>query len=478
MASVSASVGPTAPVALRDRLEGAWRLLSSLPLLVQDAVLYAGSCGFALLNAGLAESPDYRDWGQMAAVAYGAATIVCLVGARRTGRRRPPATAAVTRLRRGVLFVLVLGVVVVPLGAELAWRAEATPGAHAQPEVAVIERAGDRAAAARSPYLTSPSSVGDSPQSDHHDVDSTAFFPYLPGMVLFGLPSAYVASAALGDARLALVLFTLGVAGGALLLGPGALRWRSRVVQVLVVLPFGALPMVTGGDDLPVLALCLLGLVLAARRRPVAAGLVLGVAGTLKFTAWPILLLLVFAVRDGEGRRAIGRYTLAAAVVALPVILLGVLTSPEGFLVNVVRFPLGLASVRSPAASPLLGQVLTTIFPSHRRLITGLLAAVGALLVLALLYRRPPRSVAGVAGVTAFALLLATLLAPATRFGYLIYPANLAAWAVALSVGAAQSGSFCSKSVRASVVSPAERSPFSAGVSEGPAGVSTTATSQ
>jgi len=36
---------------------------------------------------------------------------------------------------------------VVPLGAFVTWRAWALPGAHAQPEVRVIEAAGDRVAA-------------------------------------------------------------------------------------------------------------------------------------------------------------------------------------------------------------------------------------------------------------------------------------------------------------------------------------------
>jgi hypothetical protein len=117
----------------------------------------------------------------------------------------------------------------------------------------------------------------------------------------------------------------------------------------------------------------------------------------------------------------------------VPVILAGALTSPRGFVENVIRFPLGLANVHSPAASPLLGQVLTTMFPGERRLVTALLALGGVAVVAAILWYRPPRTVAAVAGMTAFVLLLATLLAPATRFGYLIYPANLAAWAAAMS---------------------------------------------
>ncbi len=429
MVSAPASTDLATRESRHSRAGEAWQWACALPLLVQDAWLYAGSCVFALLLAAVTTSADYRAWGEMAGVAYAVGLGACLVGARLTAR----APLAAGRLRRAVLLALLLSVVAAPLGAELAWRAEAVPGGHAQPEVAVIEAAGDRAAAGESPYLNAPSDVGVAPQSDARGIDTASFFPYLPGMVVFGLPSAYSAAGALGDARLGLVLFSLVIAAIALYFGREVLRLRTRVVQVLFVLPFGALPMATGGDDLPVLALVFFGLVLAAKRHPVSAGLVLGAAATLKFTAWPVLLLLAFAVRDADGRRAVGRYALAAAVVSVPVTLIGLFTSPRGFFENVVRFPLGLASVRSPAASPLLGQVLTTLLPGDRRLVTMLLAVAGAVVVVGLLVYRSPRTVAAVAGMTAFVLLLATLLAPATRFGYLIYPANLAVWAAALS---------------------------------------------
>jgi hypothetical protein len=130
------------------------------------------------------------------------------------------------------------------------------------------------------------------------------------------------------------------------------------------------------------------------------------------------------------------RYLAAVAAVTAPVLALGFASNPHGFIENVVRFPLGLAAVRSPAASPLLGQVLTTLFPSARPLLTALLGAVGVAVMALTLRRFPPMSAAATAGLCAFGLLLATVLAPATRFGYLIYPANLALWALALRVRA------------------------------------------
>src|SRR6202035_1670604 len=100
-------------------------------------------------------------------------------------------------IRRLLLMGVVIGALVAPLGAELAWRAEAQPGAHAQPEVAVIERAGDRVATGGSPYLAHPTTVGSLPHSDDPSVDRDSYFPYLPGMVIFGLPNGFTGVRAL-----------------------------------------------------------------------------------------------------------------------------------------------------------------------------------------------------------------------------------------------------------------------------------------
>ena len=79
-----------------------------------------------------------------------AAMIVCLGGSAGVPDWRPDRAALGAAVLRGaVALFLVLGAVVVPLVVELAWRSEARPGVNAQPEVAVIERAGDRVAAHR-----------------------------------------------------------------------------------------------------------------------------------------------------------------------------------------------------------------------------------------------------------------------------------------------------------------------------------------
>jgi hypothetical protein len=426
----------------------------------------------------IANTGDYHQWGEMAAAPYAAGAIACevmlLVYRRRQRASVAPQVAAselvpahlaavggagtwlradastgtplvagpsdscrpsltwINRGRVAVVLVVMAFAVVAPLSAELIWRAEGVPGAHAQPEVRVIEAAGDRAADHQDPYLLDPRNYGSAPSNDQKNLDVDSFFPYLPGMTAFGLTNSLSGPKVLTDARVPLTGFTLIVVVGALMLYKGPRRKRGRAFQVLIVLPTGALPIVTGGDDLPVLALMLLGLVLAQRRQPVLSGLAMGVAGVLKFTAWPMLLLLALGQRDRAGRQAIVRYALSVLVIVGPIIGIGFALDPKSFILNVVRFPLGLAQVKSPAASPMLGQTLVTVFPHAKVEITLALLVIGGAAFLWFLWRDTPSTPASAARFTGWALMVATFIAPATRFGYLIYPANLLVWAYML----------------------------------------------
>lgn len=393
-----------------------------LPPLRQDALLYLVSGVFAFLIF-VANTGDYHTWGGIASGAY-------LVGAVASEARCRYRSRLSERTVRRVLIAAVFGgTVLAPLGCLIVWQADALPGMHAQVEVGVIEAAGDRAVHGHDPYLHDPAAVGVNQSSDDKTVDANTYFTYLPAMVPFGMTNDLPGPLELGDARLTLLGFTLAVALFAVL-GPGAVfRRRVRVLQVLLVLPTGALPIVSGGDDLPVLALMLLSVVYAARRRPVGSAIAMGLAGAMKLTCWPLLVLLGFLQRDGAGRPARLRYAATVAAVVVPIVLVGFVPDPQAFIVNVVKFPLGFAKVNSPAASPLLGEGLTSLFPGERKLITALLLLVGVAIVLAVIYRRPPRTPAAACRMTAFALTVATVLSPATRFGYLIYPANLVVWA-------------------------------------------------
>jgi Glycosyltransferase family 87 len=416
---------------MRAAVVGVGRRVGALPSLIQDGLLYLASAAYALVMISFAASADYRAWGEIALVAYLIAGVASLAVASYAPFREHP--VVVRRVRRTLGAGLVIGVLFIPLAAELHWRAEASPGAHAQPEVAVVERAGDRVANSRSAYLADPTSVGISPSNDAHATDASTYFPYFPGMIPFGLTNVLAIPVVLTDARVAFVSFSLLVAAVGLALAGGGRSRRSRVAQFLVILPTGALPMVTGGDDLPVLALLFLGFVLGARRHPGWAGLVLGLAGTLKLTAWPAIAVAALLARDRQGRAATGRYTAAAAAVLVPALAYGFFSAPGAFVNNALRFPLGLADLHSPAASPLLGHLLVSRFPAERHLLTALIAVVGLAVIAVYLARRPPRTMAGAAEATGTVLLVATLLAPATRFGYLIYPANLFVWSCFLA---------------------------------------------
>ena len=230
------------------------------------------------------------------------------------------------------------------------------------------------------------------------------------------------------DARVWFAVATgvaLGLAYRQLRPGP----WLVRAVQAATVLPVCALTLAVGGDDLPVLALCLLALAYAARDRYAAAGIAVGVAGALKLFAWPVaLVLLVLAVR----RRGAGRF--AAGAFGLPVLALvpAFLVNRDATVENVVRFPLGRGLVRSPAASPFPGHLIATLLPGGPAIAAVLLLGAGIGIGVWLL-RRPPVDAASAAAVCAVGLLAATLLMPATRFGYLLYPAAYALWIPALS---------------------------------------------
>ena len=421
-----------------ERVASAWtgavEWLRGRTAVERDALLYGLSTLFALLTAVAASIPLYRQWGELAVGPYAVAALVMgvvVVLARRRDGVAVPAGTPVHRWRavRLVAFaVVLLGATVVPLALEVVWASEGNAALHVQPEVLVVERAGIRAAHGMDPYR-----VVD--RNGHILIRQSAipvyelYYPYLPGMVVFGFSSGSKVEARLTDARIQFLLFTLIVTVVALSRIRPPTDARTRSLQVLTVLPTAALPLATGGDDMPVAALMLLGLVALQRRRPVLAGLALGAASTLKFTAWPVVFLAIFAATDRQQRRAVGRYCVAVAALVVPVVVPVAFHNPSAFVDNVIRFPLGLAGVASPAASALPGHVLVSLAPGLHRPYVIVVGVVGLSVLAWRLARRPPRDAAAVARLTGWVMLVAILLAPATRVGYLLYPINLFVWA-------------------------------------------------
>ncbi len=258
------------------------------------------------------------------------------------------------------------------------------------------------------------------------------YTPYQPGMSVFGLPRAVFGDVWWTDARIWFALVTAVVlALAARLLRDGTAARDAllvRAVQAATVLPLCALTLATGGDDLPVLALCLLAFALAARDRFGWAGLAIGAAASMKLLAWPVALAL-----GGYAlvRRAGGRYAVGAAGLPVLVLVPPMLVAPDAFVENVIRFPTGHGLVTSPAASPLLGYLIAQHVPGGRLVALTLLVLAGLAIGLWLL-RRPPHDAGSAALIAATGLLAAIILMPATRFGYLLYPAALALWSLPL----------------------------------------------
>ncbi|HUY40370.1 MAG TPA: glycosyltransferase 87 family protein [Candidatus Dormibacteraeota bacterium] len=413
-----------------------------------DAVLYAGSALFAEFTARFSSISLYRQWGELALGPYLLAALISALSARahrnRAGAERdarlagepvPPRTPGATAgtrqwgpVRIWVFVFALVGATVLPLSLEVAWRAQGNPTAHVQPEAVVVEQAAHRAANGHDPYRLITSHGRVVVPTPPGQPTSESFFPYLPLMTLFGLPSSTKEPIALTDSRIFFSMVTMLVVVGALVMSRGPNEPKVRTLQVLTVLPTAALPLATGGDDMPVVAFLLLAMVLAQRRRPGWSGFVLGVASSMKFTAWPLAALALFAARDAQGRRAPGRMALGMLVVAGPVVAPFVLRNPQAFVENVILFPLGLSGVSSPAASALPGHVLVGIFPSLHRILPVAVGVVGSSVLVARLLRRTPSTAAQVTALAGWVMLVAFLLAPATRVGYLLYPLNFFVW--------------------------------------------------
>jgi hypothetical protein len=417
----------------------------------RDAVLYAASALFAIGTAQLASISLYQQWGRLAVGPYAAGAVASAIAARRGRRHSGSPTASVpgSGLARGdrpgaepgtnwhwttpravIFLVVLLGATLVPLSLEVLWRTDTGGTAHVQPEVPVVERAGGAFAKGRDPYLLIK--PGEHVKVPAGQPAYDIYNPYLPLMSVFGEPRSTDAPPRLTDARVAFSVFTILIVVVAMALCRGPTGPRVLALQSMTVLPTAALPLATGGDDLPVAALLLLGLVLLQRRRPLWAGVALGVAASMKITAWPLAALAFLVARDKNGAR--GRRPSLAVVlgivgVMIPAVLPTAFENLPAFIENVVKFPLGLSGIRSPAASPLIGHLVVSLFPGIHRIFTVAVAGVGVLVLGYVLARRRPKTPAALSRLIGWVMTVAILLAPATRVGYLLYPVDFFVWA-------------------------------------------------
>ncbi|MEU2610735.1 glycosyltransferase 87 family protein [Micromonospora sp. NPDC007271] len=397
--------------------------------LALDLGLYAAAAAFAGITAVTSTLLPHRAWGTLATAGYLLAALA--VAGQLLARRRPAATPlAGLGARWAVTGFTWASTALLPVVAQSVQRAAGRTD-RAQEEVIVVEHAGSRLAEHGTPYL-GHDAIAALPPAEQ----LLGYTPYQPGMALFGLPRA-ATDAWWADARiwfalataamLALAVATLRAAPGPVPPGRGSAVLRG--VQAATVLPVCALTLATGGDDLPVLALCLLALALAAADRPGRAGLAVGAAGALKLFAWPVAVVLVCwaATRRAGVRAALGAFGLPALAL-LPALLV----DRDALVENVLRFPLGHGLVTSPAQSPFPGHLIATALPAGRAVAAALLVAAGVAIAVRLL-RRPPRTAVSTALICGYGLLAAILLMPSTRFGYLLYPVALLVWAPALA---------------------------------------------
>jgi hypothetical protein len=374
--------------------------------------LAAGLAVCALFGGGVAlfsGDPLHRLWGTSAGIAYALAAVVILAW-----RSRETTGVDVA------LAILVGGAILVPL-LWMVWTG------HGEPEVGVVANSATTLIKHGTPYKSAKVLAT--------TTNPNLYNPYLPLMAAFGVPQALFGHGPLTDPRiwfglvfLVVFAFALRVAGA-----KDSFRWAL----LLTVSPIIAFELCVGGTDVPMVAFLCLGFALLwrpGRSNAVAAGLALGVASSMKATAWPALAIAFALLYVRDGRREAWRFTAwALAVVAVIVGPFAILRF-SALVKNTILFPLGLASVKSQAASPLLGHVLAqTGKLGHTSVVILLIASVVAIGVWVVV--RPPRDVPAATWRLVMGLSAMFVLAPSTRFGYFIYPAALVLWLLIAQAG-------------------------------------------
>jgi phosphatidylinositol alpha-1,6-mannosyltransferase len=376
--------------------------------------VFAAFAGLVVLIAG---QPVQRAWGIWAAAGY---TLAALTAALCRSRGRDAA-----------LVITLAGALAAPLGWQVmsgGQRSDADDGS-----LKVVAHSAVLLLRHGTPYL----SAGQIARVLDYN-------PYEPAMTIFGLPAAAGLHGAAGNPRLWMSVAAAAIIAAAFRrVKPGS---APRNTAFAFGSPLLALPLTTGLTDLPVLALLSLTLAcIATASRPRArltAAIALGAACAIKASAWPALPVIaaMLAVRDGA--RAASRFAAAAAVTATALVAAtapACVTEPAAFFQNTVLFPLGLTKYQTEADSPLPGHLLAMTGPAGRWAAIGLLGA-ACLAIWVSLAVRPPADTQAATGRLAVQLALLFTLAPASRWGYFVYPAALLGFA-SLARGDLWSGS-------------------------------------
>ena len=392
------------------------------------AAVYAGSAVYAVTFGFLSSDPVHKLWGAMATGGY---VVAALLAAALRGRR--PRLAADLPLAASFLGALFIPLLVMA-GRNIG-----------KPEVEVVVSSASMLLHHGTPYQSAALLA--------NTTNPNAYNPYLPVMALFGLPRAIFGGGLLTDPRIWFAVCFLTVFTWALRAGGAQDTWRWAIF--VMGSPIVALELAVGGTDVPMVAFLCLGFGLLAQglaqasrpadgptdaspgprlgRALTAGGVALGIAASMKATAWPGLAVAIVLLVATVGWRVAARFT--AVAVAVVVVCVGpFLFHPQGLVVNTIDFPLGLANIKSAAASPLPGHLLEETGQTGGTIAVALLVLAGLAVALVLLLR-PPKSAPRAVFLLVWAMSLMFLLAPSTRFGYFIYPGTLAFWLLAVVAG-------------------------------------------
>ena len=364
---------------------------------------------FAIYATALAVDTGHADrtWAIWAAAGYGVTTVILWL----TRHKNVPLIWP--------LLVSLAGALAAPL-TWLATRVEPTA------EVKVISQSAVLLLQHGTPYL--PPGQLDSWLS---------YNPYLPVMAVFGMPKALGAHGLFGDPRVWLTAVSIALIFAAFSVAAphrhcDGCRYDVLLSTVFIAAsPVIAFPLAVGITDPPVIALMFLTLALIARPSGlIKAAAALGVACAMKATAWPAVPVFTAMLAARDGARKAWRFAAATVVIAGVLAVLfapEALANPYSFLQNTVLFPLGLTKHKTPAASPLPGHLLADTGMAGHWAAVGLLAAAGVAFVVWLIVR-PPRDARAAAWRLAIGLTIMFTLAPATRWGYFVYPIGLVGW--------------------------------------------------
>jgi hypothetical protein len=374
--------------------------------------LIGGLMVCALFGGGVSlfsSDPLHRLWGLSAACAYALAALAVLAW-----RSRASVGVDVA------LAVVICGAILIPL----LWMVVT---GHGEPEVGVVANSAQTLIKHGTPYK--------SPKVLATTTNPNLYNPYLPLMAAFGVPQALFGHGLLTDPRVWFGVVFLVVFACALRIAGArdCVRWALLVTASPII----AFELCVGGTDVPMVAFMCLGFALLWRVQGanlITAGLALGVASSMKATAWPALVVAFSLLYVRDGPRAAWRFTAVALAVVAVIVGPFAILKPGSLVKNTILFPLGLASVKSQAASPLLGHALAATGVVGHTIVVILLIGSGLAIAVSLVIR-PPRDVPAATWRLVIGLTAMFVLAPSTRFGYFIYPAALVLWLYVAKVG-------------------------------------------